>query len=52
MTIITRKTAILRGLLPCIPSANDPVETGLFATADSGAYLYSGIGYPFTINDK
>jgi hypothetical protein len=27
-------------------------EAGLFATADSGAYLYAGIGYLFTINDK
>jgi hypothetical protein len=27
-------------------------QAGLFATADSGAYVYAGIGYPFTINDK
>ena len=27
-------------------------QAGLFATADSGAYVYAGIGYPFAINEK
>lgn len=27
-------------------------QAGLFATADSGAYVYAGIGYPFSINEK
>jgi len=26
MVIFTRKTAVLNGTLPCIPSANDPVQ--------------------------
>jgi len=52
MTIFTRKAPILRGLLRCIPSANDPVQRQVCSAADSGAYLYAGIGYPFTINDK
>jgi hypothetical protein len=26
-------------------------QAGLFATADSGAYVYAGIGYPFAINE-
>ena len=27
-------------------------QAGLFATADSGAYVYAGVGYPFSINEK
>jgi lipid A 3-O-deacylase len=27
-------------------------KAGFFVTADSGAYLYGGVGYPFSISDK
>jgi len=27
-------------------------QAGLFATADSSAYVYAGIGYPFSISEK
>ena len=27
-------------------------QAGLFATADSGAYVYAGIGYPLSISEK
>ena len=27
-------------------------KVGLFFTADSGGYLYAGVGHPFTLNDQ